>query len=151
MRLNLGSCDRPFDGYVNVDKFPYPGVDVIVDLAEEWPWPDSSVDEVLALDVLEHLPTPTHSMNQLWRVLKPGGRAIIEVPTTDGRGWSQDPTHICMPPWNRNSFKYFTHGDPHNTRFVYNGVKAGFRVVEEREDMLADNVSKLRIVLEAVK
>lgn len=151
LKINLGCCDRPIPGYLNVDLFPYAGVDQIVDLRQEWPWGDSTVDEFKALDVLEHLQSPTHSMNQIWRTLKPGGRIEIAVPTTDGRGWAQDPTHICMPPWNRNSFFYFTHGDPHNSRFYHNGVKAGFRVIAESEEELRDNVSKLTILLEAVK
>ncbi len=90
-------------------------------------------------------------MNELWRCLKPGGIADIIVPTTDGRGWAQDPTHICYPPFNRNSFLYYTHGDPHNRRFGHNGVLAAFRVVREAEDLWPGNVSKLQIVLEAVK
>jgi predicted SAM-dependent methyltransferase len=151
MKLNLGCCDRPFPGFINVDLHPYPGVDQIADLAQRWPWDDSTIDEIRAWDFIEHLPTPAHSMNEIWRVLKPGGIADIVVPTTDGRGWSQDPTHICHPPWNRNSFWYFEHGNIHNTRFIYNGVKAGFRVRSEHEQMHAGNIAILSIILEAVK
>jgi hypothetical protein len=53
VRLNLGCSDRHLDGFVNVDIAP--PADQIVDLAGPWPWPDSSVEEVMALDVCEHI------------------------------------------------------------------------------------------------
>ena len=34
------------------------------------------------------------------------GWAFIEVPSTDGRGAFQDPTHVSF--WNENSFTYYT-------------------------------------------
>lgn len=150
MKLNLGSCSRSFPGFISVDICE--PADQIVDLAGPWPWPDSSVDEIRAWDILEHLPTPIWSLNEGFRVLVPGGLYDIIVPTTDGRGWAQDPGHICMPPFNRNTFFYFTHGNPHLTRFApQNGVRCAFRVVAEEEHMYADQVSKLHIVLEAIK
>ena len=45
-------------------------------------------------------------MSEIYRVLCDGGWAIIQVPSTDGRGAFQDPTHISF--WNENSFFYYT-------------------------------------------
>lgn len=42
-------------------------------------------------------------------MLAPGGWAFIQVPSTDGRGAFQDPTHVSY--WNENSFLYYTHRD----------------------------------------
>jgi len=135
-------------GYVNVDICP--PADVICDLREPWPFLDSSVDEIVAYDIIEHLPDKIHTMNEAWRVLKPGGVFDIDVPTTDGRGAWQDPTHVSS--WNRNSFFYYEHGNPHRERFGrHYGIVARYRIIAAREEMLADNVSKLRIKLEAVK
>jgi len=148
MRLNLGCCDRHMPGYVNVDICP--PADVICDLREPWPFRDSSVDEIVAYDIIEHLPDKIHTMNEAWRVLKPAGVFDIEVPTTDGRGAWQDPTHVSF--WNRNSFFYYEHGNPHRERFGrHYGILARYRIIAARESMLADGVSKLRIKLEAVK
>lgn len=44
------------------------------------PIASSSVDTVLLLDVMEHLPQPQQCVADIWRVLKPGGTAIIQVP-----------------------------------------------------------------------
>ena len=150
MRINLGCSDRLLQGFVNVDL--HKPADKIADLNETWPWNDSTVDEIRAWDLLEHLRSPIHSMNEAWRVLKPGGRFDIVVPTTDGRGWAQDPTHVCWPPFNRNSFFYYEHGNPHLTRFApMNGVKCAYRITFSDEKLLVDQVSKLHIILEAVK
>jgi len=44
------------------------------------PIADNSIDTVLLLDVLEHLPDPQQCIRDIQRVLKPGGCAIIQVP-----------------------------------------------------------------------
>jgi GT2 family glycosyltransferase len=148
IRLNLGCSDRMSDGFLNVDICE--PCDVKTDLREAWPWKDSSVEEIRAWDIIEHLPSAIHTMNEAFRVLKPGGRFDIIVPTTDGRGAFQDPTHVSF--WNRNSFFYFEAGNPHLHRFekAY-GMKCAFRVASSSEETLPDGVTKLHIVLEAAK
>jgi SAM-dependent methyltransferase len=148
MKINLGCCDRTFPGFVGVDIAE--PADVIADLTQRWPWKDSSVEEIRAYDIIEHLPSHIHTMNEAFRVLKPGGKFDIIVPTTDGRGAWQDPQHCSF--WNRNSFFYFEHGNPHLTRFApANGVRCAFRILISDEQRIADEVSKLHILLEAVK
>lgn len=44
------------------------------------PLPDNSVDVVVALNVLEHIENDVTALQQIHRILKPGGYAIIEVP-----------------------------------------------------------------------
>ena len=148
MRLNLGCCDNHKVGYINVDRCP--PADQIADLDDRWPWPDSSVDFILAHDIIEHLVSPIHTMNEAWRALKRGGRIEIKVPTTDGPGAWQDPTHLSR--WNRNSFLYFTDGAAEWMRFrKHYGITARFRVISA--DLMRHNnaVVDLNIVLEAVK
>jgi SAM-dependent methyltransferase len=148
MKLNLGCCDDIRAGWVNVDRVYLPGVEV-VDLRGPWPWDDSTVDEIRAYDILEHLPDKVHTMNELWRVLKPRGTVEICLPTTDGPGAWQDPTHVSF--WNRRSFFYYDYGNPYRNRFVQHyGIRAAFRTMREREEMTQDG-PKLTIQLEAVK
>lgn len=163
MKLNLGCSDShmPHPEWINVDRVP--PADQIVDLDArmeqatqdmfvdiQWPWIDSSISRIRAWDIIEHLHDKIHTMNECWRVLEPDGLLDIAVPTTDGRGAWQDPTHVSY--WNRNSFFYFTHGDPHRERFgkAY-GVTARFEVVSEATLSLIDQVVKLNILLRAVK
>lgn len=152
MRLNLGACDRAFPGFISVDICE--PADIIADLTQPWPWNDSSVDEVRAHDVFEHLPDRILTMNELHRVLKPGARATIEVPSaTKGAGFAQDPTHRSQ--WCLNSFQYFEAGSFAHQRLArHYGIAAAFKVValSEREYQdVREPVWKITAVLEAVK
>ena len=155
MRLNLGCSDRKIEGYIGVDIAP--PADQIVDLAGPWPWPDSSVDEVMALDVCEHIGDCPHMvipfacticgwgepdmpkrhplgrihfLNELHRVLKPGAKATIETPNAArGVGYFQDPTHVS--PYCMSTFRYFEQGSFAHSRLARSyGITAAFRVAK---------------------
>jgi SAM-dependent methyltransferase len=102
--LDIGGGLNPEPKYETVDLRS--GATFVADLQERWPFEDSSVGVVRAYDVFEHLRDPIHTMKELSRVLCPGGWAFIQVPSTDGRGAFQDPTHRSF--WNENSFLYYT-------------------------------------------
>lgn len=154
LRFNLGCSDAQVPGFIGIDRWepPWATADNFgrVDLDAPWPFEDGSAEHIRAHDIIEHLSDKTHTMNEIHRVLKPGGTVEIVVPTTDGRGAWQDPTHKSW--WNRNSFFYYEHGNPHLERFkeAY-GITARFKVAFERNQSLDDGVTKLHIVLEAVK
>jgi SAM-dependent methyltransferase len=48
--------------------------------ATAMPFPDGCFDRVIAAEVLEHIPADQAAMNELARVLRPGGLAAITVP-----------------------------------------------------------------------
>jgi len=149
MKLNLGCCDAPMPGFVNVDLVNGSGVDEVADLRRPWPWADSSIDYIRAWDIVEHLPDKILTMNEMYRVLTPGGSAEISVPTTDGPGAFQDPTHVSF--WNRRSFLYYEAANPYRERFAaHYGIQARFKTVSERTDPSVDG-PRLTIILQAVK
>ena len=83
MKLNLGSYKYPLKGYINVDIEPWSGVDVVCDLNElQWPFLCGEFEEVRAIDILEHLGklTKVDVVQELARILKTGGKAIVRVP-----------------------------------------------------------------------
>ncbi len=48
---------------------------------DPWPYPDNAFDTVVCTEVLEHLCfDPVFAMNELNRVLAPGGQALITIP-----------------------------------------------------------------------
>jgi hypothetical protein len=74
-----------------------------------WPWPDESCEELLALDVFEHL----HLMPETWlrechRILRPEGMLRLRVPIFGSPWHVVDPTHVRgFHPLN---FDYFVRG-----------------------------------------
>lgn len=160
MKLNLGALDRRFPGFLSVDICP--PADFVADLTKTWPWPDCSVAEVLAYDVFEHLPDKRHTMNELWRVLRPGGKATLQIPhATMGDGGHCDPTHQSY--WTTSDFEYYTPGRFERERFrnsPYYGIKADFHVVNLVQGKIpiakyprfyGGYVYEMLIVLECVK
>ena len=155
MKLNLGCNDRRIPGFVGVDICP--PADVIADLTQPWPWVDSSVAEVVAYDVFEHLPDKRQTMNELWRVLRPGGVARIQVPhATDGDGGHCDPTHCSY--WTTSDFEYYVKGLPERERFRgsrYYGVRADFEVLgigtERHKRRFGGHVVEILATIRAIK
>ncbi|WP_197016176.1 class I SAM-dependent methyltransferase [Actinomadura viridis] len=49
--------------------------------ALELPFPDGHFDKIVASEVLEHIPDDMRAMRELLRVLKPGGRLAVTVPS----------------------------------------------------------------------
>ena len=148
MKLNLGCSDRLRPGYINVDSFRPTNADdsfLLMDLSKPWDKILSgSVEEIVADDIIEHLPDKILTMNEIHRVLAPGGLVHIFVPTTDGRGAWQDPTHVSY--WNRNSFFYFTKGVAEYERFHKSyGITACFTVVKEAMAEYPDRSEERRV------
>ena len=106
LKLDLGGRFNGRPGFKTVDL---KDADFITDLRGPWPFEDSSVGVMIANDLLEHLPDPIHTMTEIHRVLAHGGLLLASVPSTDGRGAFQDPTHVSF--WNENSFWYWTRAE----------------------------------------
>lgn len=96
IRLNLGCGGRPLPGYLNVDRddieamtsrYPDRSFDDVPIIYPfdifNLPFPDSSISEVRAESLVEHLSFAEEPLffNETRRVLRPGGRMVIQ--TTD--------------------------------------------------------------------
>ena len=53
------------------------------DLNEPLPQPPSSFDTVIAAEVIEHLENPRAVCRELFRLLRPGGRAVLSTPNNE--------------------------------------------------------------------
>ena len=65
--------------------------------------PDNSVDFVVSLETLEHVPNPAALLEAFERVLKPGGRIFVSVPNdwADETGEDPNPHHLHVYDWTR--------------------------------------------------
>lgn len=119
LKLNLGCGDKILDGYVNVDvvearagKRP----DVICDLHDLAPFDDASVDEILSVHVVEHFWRweVADVMREWVRVLKPGGRMIVECPNilSACQTFLKDPREYARDDQRGQQTMWVFYGDP---------------------------------------
>jgi SAM-dependent methyltransferase len=82
--LNIGSGVTNYSqNIINFDLQPFKNVAVIGDLFH-LPFKDNSFDYVFSIYVLEHIPDTKKAINEMLRVLKPGGTAYCLVPFIQG-------------------------------------------------------------------
>ncbi len=78
--LDIGCANAPygnlFTDRVGFDFVNGPGVDVVGD-AHELPFGDGEFKQILCTEVLEHLHTPQRALDEMCRVLEPGGVLIL--------------------------------------------------------------------------
>lgn len=110
-KLDIACGGIKEEGFVGIDIRPLKGVDIVHDL-EKFPWPieSESVSLAIASHYIEHI-KPWLSidfMNEVWRILIPGGRFCASTPYPGSKGFWQDPTH-CNG-WSEVTFQYFVPG-----------------------------------------
>jgi SAM-dependent methyltransferase len=88
--LDVGCGRRPFEQLITAQGATYIGVDwpapsqpsfpdIVAD-ANRLPLRKDSVDSVIATEIMEHLESPSVFLDELARVLKPGGILVLTVP-----------------------------------------------------------------------
>jgi 2-polyprenyl-3-methyl-5-hydroxy-6-metoxy-1,4-benzoquinol methylase len=70
--------DRGFCEYIEKQ-----GLKALPTILETSGIPDNSVDVVVFLHVIEHVPDPLATLETIFRVLKPGGHLVLETPRYD--------------------------------------------------------------------
>jgi SAM-dependent methyltransferase len=129
--VDVGCGNKKVAGAVGVDCLALPGVDVIHDLTSfPYPFATSSVDEIHLNHVLEHLPDVMATMEELWRIAKPGAKINIRVPHFTGILAWRDPTHRrsftseSFTYFGENEYSFYTHArfDVISVRLMYSST-----------------------------
>jgi hypothetical protein len=83
MRLHIGSGPMALEGWTNVDVAAYPGVDVVLDVRQPWPFHD--VDLIFAEHFIEHLTLAEGLafLGECRRVLREDGVLRLSTPNLD--------------------------------------------------------------------
>lgn len=105
IELGCGNNKRIKDS-IGIDLMEFPGVDYVCDLNKGMTFLDSnSVDEIYSHHFLEHLDDLPTFMEEVHRVLKPGGLFKGEVPHFSNPYFYSDPTHNSF--FGLYTFNYF--------------------------------------------
>lgn len=93
-RLDIACGQNKTPSFFGVDIADAEGVDAVWDLEKfPWPFPSNSVDEAICNHYIEHTKDLIAFMNEVHRILVPGGKVLFRAPYYNSmRAW-QDPTH----------------------------------------------------------
>jgi predicted SAM-dependent methyltransferase len=95
IKLHLGCGLLYKKGYINIDNNKkLPKVDLLHDLTKRFTFKDNSIDEILCINVMEHIPNPINLLREINRVLKPGGKSVFRVPLANTFTAYCDITHV---------------------------------------------------------
>ena len=90
--LGCGPAKQP--GTLGVDRYPYPGVDVVMDLNTlPWPLDDSRFEVVHASHIIEHVECIPDFMREIHRIGKHHAVVYIVTPHFSALHSWKDPTH----------------------------------------------------------
>lgn len=79
--LDVGCGNNKIKGAIGIDIDPNSKAEIIHDL-DTFPWPveDNTFDTVFCKHIFEHLKNPERAIKEVCRIIRRGGRIIIEVP-----------------------------------------------------------------------
>ncbi|QYJ68599.1 methyltransferase domain-containing protein [Flavobacterium litorale] len=107
-----------------------PLADVKADICN-LPFKDSSYDVILCNHVLEHIPDDTKAMQELYRVLKPGGMGIFQIPQDLNHETTFEDDSITDAKERARIFGQYDHVRVYGRDYFNKLRSIGFEVVEE--------------------
>lgn len=124
-RLDIACGQNKTPNFFGVDIVKAKGVDLVYDLEKfPWPFPDNSVDEAVCSHYVEHTKDIIKFMDEVHRILVPGGKIMIRAPYYNSmRAW-QDPTHTRAI--SEATFLYFNKSWRKANRLNHYPIKSDF-------------------------
>lgn len=116
------------------------------------PLPDNSYDVVFCNHVLEHVKDDLQCMREIYRVMKPGGWAIMQVPIDYGRESTFSDPGITDQAERERIFGQYDHVRVYGTDYPQRLQKAGFEVMtfDIKNHLSAALIDKYRIQPEEI-
>lgn len=109
---------------INPDLY---GIRDVVDITNIQ-YEDNFFDLIICYHVLEHIPDDVKAMSELFRVLKPSGKAIINVPFDKTREVTLEDEKYSTPELREKYYGQFDHVRLYGKDYVKRLEKAGFYV-----------------------
>ena len=125
---NLFKKQKNLD-YTTTDLYS-PLADVKADICN-LPFDDNLYDLILCNHVLEHIPDDTKAMQELYRVLKPGGMGIFQIPQDLNRATTFSDNAIVDQKERAKIFGQYDHVRIYGRDYFQKLRNIGFTVIEE--------------------
>lgn len=111
MNIYLGAGSDRKSGFQHLDIVSLPGIDYVCDVTGGLPFKDCEVDEIYSQDFLEHIEPKDviPLMNEMYRVLKPGGIMEHITPYAGSKNDFGSPSHVSH--WNEWTWEHFIKGE----------------------------------------
>lgn len=106
-----------------------PLADVKADICQ-LPFEDNTFDVIFCNHVLEHIPDDTQAMRELYRVLKPGGWAVLQIPQDLSRATTFEDDSITDPKERAKIFGQYDHVRVYGRDYFDKLRSIGFEVQE---------------------
>ncbi len=118
--LDVGCGPDKLEGAYGMDVIAQDGIDLVHSLDDRpWPLPDAHFEHIRAKDVLEHVDDFVGVMEELFRILAPGGTLSVRMPFAGSVHHHTDPTHKRGA--TSRTMDYFVEGT-HLSRYGYSRV-----------------------------
>ncbi len=123
-----------------------PLADVKADITR-LPFDDNAFDVIFCNHVLEHIPDDTQAMQELFRVMKPGGWGIFQIPIDPSRSQTFQDNSITDPEERTRIFGQYDHVRVYGIDY-YDKLRAiGFEVqeIDFTKDLSDEEIEKYRL------
>tara|TARA_R110002051_G_scaffold126860_3_gene200462 strand:+ start:1052 stop:1819 length:768 start_codon:yes stop_codon:yes gene_type:complete len=120
----------------NMENLDYTTTDLNSPLADvkadicDLPFDDNTYDIIFCNHVLEHIPNDKKAMLELYRVLKPGGMAILQIPQDLSRATTFEDNSITDPKKRAEIFGQYDHVRVYGRDYFDKLRSIGFKVEE---------------------
>ncbi|WP_420398889.1 class I SAM-dependent methyltransferase [Flagellimonas sp.] len=123
-----------------------PLADVKADICK-LPFENDTFDVILCNHVLEHIPDDTKAMQELYRVLKPGGWGVFQIPQDLGREHTFEDNSITDKKERARIFGQYDHVRIYGRDYFDKLRKIGFTVeeVDLTQDYSPEEIEKYRL------
>ncbi len=131
--------------YTTADLYS-PIVDVKADILD-LPFEENTFDVVICNHVLEHIEDDAKAMSELYRVLKPGGMGIFQVPQDLKLEKTYEDFNITDPEERKKHFGQYDHVRIYGRDYFNRLRKAGFTVeeIDYSKELTPELVDKYRL------
>jgi SAM-dependent methyltransferase len=123
-----------------------PIADVKADISD-LPFPDNEFDFIICNHVLEHIPDDTKAMQEIYRVLAPGGTAILQVPYKADLEKTFEDNSITDPKERARIFGQYDHVRVYGMDYFTKLESIGFKVeaVDYTKTLSSEEIEKYRL------